>query len=471
MTMGAIISPKARPAPEQSAERARGLDRRSLLKAAAVSAAMVTPGVVVAQAAEATPTPPSADTTPAPAVVTGGGGLSKARLDRMHDAMAGHVESGRMPGLVTLVSRRDEVHIDAIGVQSFGGSVPMQRDTIFRIASITKPITAAAAMILVEECKLRLDDPVDPLLPELADRKVLKSIDSRLDDTVPANRPITLRDLLTFRLGYGAIMVFPEKYPIQKAMREAGVAPGPDLVPLPPDEMMKRYGSLPLFHQPGEQWLYNSGSDILGVLIARASGKTFGEFLRERIFEPLGMKDTGFSVPPEKHDRLPALYWTDFATGERTTFDEAGAKSRMAKPAILESGAGGLVSTVDDYLAFSRMMLNNGVHGNERILSRLSVDLMTTDQITPAQKAASPFALGFWDNRGWGFGVSIITRRDSLPDVPGRFGWDGGYGTSAYTDPKEQLIGVLMTQRVWDTPSPPAVQLDFWTSAYQMIDD
>jgi CubicO group peptidase (beta-lactamase class C family) len=180
----------------------------------------------------------------------------------MHDVMAGYVERGDVPGIVTLVSRRGEVHVDAIGMKAAGGSDPMRRDTIFRVASLTKPITAAAAMILVEECKLRLDEPVDRWLPELADRKVLRAIDSPLDDTVPANRPITLRDLLTFRLGIGAVMVFPEKYPIQKAMAEAGVAPGPHLPTHPPDELMKRFGSLPLLHQPGEQWLYNSGSDI-----------------------------------------------------------------------------------------------------------------------------------------------------------------------------------------------------------------
>src|SRR5947199_6498162 len=157
------------------------------------------------------------------------GGLSPARLDRMHAVMAAYVERGAVPGLVTLVSRRGEVHVDAIGTLAAGGSAPMRRDTIFRIASMTKPITAAAAMILVEECRLRLNEPVDRLLPELADRKVLKRLDGPLDDTVPAHRSITLRDLLTFRLGIGAVMAPPGRYPIQKAMAEAGIAPGPDL--------------------------------------------------------------------------------------------------------------------------------------------------------------------------------------------------------------------------------------------------
>jgi CubicO group peptidase (beta-lactamase class C family) len=214
------------------------------------------------------------------------GGLSKARLGRMHDVMAGHVERGEMPGIVTLVSRRGETHVDAIGAKAVGGSDPMRRDAIFRIASMTKPITAAAAMILVEECKLRLDGPVDRWLPELADREVLKRLDGPLDDTVPADRPITLRDLLTFRLGIGAVMAPPGRYAIQKAMEEAGLAPGPNAPSHAPDEWMKRLGSLPLIHQPGEKWMYHTGSDVLGVLIARASGQALESFFRERIFEP-----------------------------------------------------------------------------------------------------------------------------------------------------------------------------------------
>ena len=204
-------------------------DRRTLLVTAAASAALAAPHVAEAQAPEIAPKPPAkSKATREWERAMSAGGLSRARLGRMHDVMAGHVERGQVPGLVTLVSRRGETHVDAIGTMALGGNEPMRRDTIFRIASMTKPITAAAAMILVEECELRLDDPVDRWLPELADRQVLRSIDSPLDDTVPANRPITLRDLLTFRCGYGAVMVFPAKYPIQQAMEEAGVAAGPD---------------------------------------------------------------------------------------------------------------------------------------------------------------------------------------------------------------------------------------------------
>jgi CubicO group peptidase (beta-lactamase class C family) len=442
--------------------------RRAFLAAAAAIAAAAPIG---AQAQTQRPaSPPAAIPSPRRNPAMSNGEFSKSRLARMHDVMVRHVDGGRMPGLVTLISRRGVTHVDEIGAMSFDDSTPMRRDTIFRIASLTKPITATAAMILVEDGVLRLDDPVDALLPELKDRKVLRALDSPLDDTVPAKRAITLRDLLTFRAGYGAVMVFPEKYPIQKAMSEAGIAPSAHLFTGSADELMQRFGTLPLLHQPGEQWLYHSASDILGVLIARASGQTLDRFLSERLFAPLGMKDTGFSVPAAKIDRLPVCYETDFKSGQRVVFDEAKG-GRFAKPPSFESGGGGLVSTVDDYLAFATMMLGQGHYGRERVLSRASVELMTTDHITPAQKAASPFAPNFWDNRGWGFGLSIITRRDDLAGTPGRFGWDGGYGTSAYMDPKEDLIGILMSQRLWESPTPPAVVTDFWTQAYQAIED
>jgi CubicO group peptidase (beta-lactamase class C family) len=387
----------------------------------------------------------------------------------MHDVMAGHIERGDMPGLVTLISRRGDVHVDAVGMMALGGTDPMRRDTIFRIASMTKPITAAATMILVEECKLRLDEAVDRLLPELANRRVLKRIDAPLDDTVPATRPITVRDLLTFRMGFGSVMAPPGTYPIQKAMSDLQIGgdgpPHPSKTPAP-DEWIRRLGTLPLMHQPGERWLYNTGSDVLGVLIARASGQPLETFLRERIFEPLGMKDTGFSVPAEKIDRLPGCYRRNPETNVLEVYDAGDGEWSRQPP--LPSGAGGLVSTVDDYLAFCQMMLNKGQYARGRILSRPSVELMTTDQLTPAQKAEADIFFG--DNRSWGFGVAVTTRRDELWAV-GRFGWDGGLGTSGYADPREDMVGILMTQRLMESPQAPRVFVDFWTSAYQAIDD
>src|SRR5262245_47198070 len=213
-----------------------------------------------------------------------GGGFSAVRLARLREVLAGHVERGEVPGLVALVHRRGETHVEALGVKALGSPEPMTRDTIFRMASMTKPIAAAAALILVEECRLRLDDPVDEFLPELANRRVLAKLDGPVDDTVPARRPLTLRHLLTFRAGFGFVMAPPGRFPIQKAIAEAGLAPGPTQPTFTPDEYLRRLGTLPLIHQPGEAWLYHTASDVLGVLIARASGQSFGAFLRERIF-------------------------------------------------------------------------------------------------------------------------------------------------------------------------------------------
>jgi CubicO group peptidase (beta-lactamase class C family) len=223
-------------------------------------------------------------------------------------------------------------------------------------------------------------------------------------------------------------------------------------------------------HQPGEKWMYSTGADILGVIIARASGQPLETFLRERIFGPLGMKDTGFSVPPSKIGRLVTAYWVDHKTGTREAYDPAVGGQWSRSPAF-PSGAGGLVSTVDDYYAFAHMLLNKGEHEGERILSRPSVELMTTDQLTPEQKAASGLVAGYFDSHGWGFGVSVVTRHDDLYGTVGRYGWDGGMGTSWANDPRQHMIGILMTNQMWNSPTPPDVCLDFWTSAYQAIED
>ncbi len=395
------------------------------------------------------------------------GAFSKARLARLHGALAAHVDAGDMPGIVALVSRHGETVVEAIGTQSFGG-VPMRRDTIFRIASMTKMVTAAAALVLVEECKLRLDDPVDPLLPELASRRVLRSLESPLDDTVPARRPISVRDLLTFTMGLGAVMVFPSRYPIQKAADELDVAPGPMQPEVSADEFMKRLGSLPLVHQPGERGLYHTGSDVLGVLIARASGQSLGAFLHDRLFAPLGMRDTGFQVPAAKLDRLAGAYVMDPANKALTFFDDA-ANSRWSKPRLFAAGGSGLVSTADDFHVFCRMILNGGRHGGERILSRPSIALMTSDQLTDTQRQGAEIFFG--SGASWGMGGAVVTRRTDIFATPGRYGWDGGYGTSAHLDPAEELAGVLMTTRLMESPHAPRVFTDFWTAAYQAIDD
>jgi CubicO group peptidase (beta-lactamase class C family) len=384
--------------------------------------------------------------------------------------MAGHVEQGALPGAVTLVSRRGEVVVDAVGWKTIGGE-ELRRDTIFRIASMSKPVTAVAAMILVEECRLRLDEPVDELLPELADRRVLKRIDGPLSETVPAARAITLRDLLTFRMGMGQLFAESAEFPIGVGMREkfGGLGPPDPGLALGPDEWLRAVGELPLIHQPGERWMYHTSADVLGVLVARAAGQPFEEFLVERVFSPLGMADTAFSVPPEKIGRLATSYKVDPETGGLAVNDEAEG-GQWSRPPVFPSGGGGLVSTVDDFRAFGEMMLNKGKYGSERLLSRLSVEAMTTDQLTPAQKAVSGFFPGYFDDRGWGFGLGVTTGRAGPSAVPGQYGWDGGLGTSWWVDPKEGMQAILLTQRS-GFPLVSRPYLDFWTSVYQAIDD
>ena len=304
--------------------------------------------------------------------------LSKPRLDRMHQILSGYIDRKELPGLVALVSHHDDVHIETLGTLAFNQSAPMQTDTIFRIASLAKPVTAVAAMILIEECKLRLDESIEPWIPELANRRVLKSISSPIDDTVPAQRPITVRDLLTLRMGFGSVMAPPDTYPIQKLIREYQIGgdgpPHPSQAPTA-DEWIRRLGSLPLIAQPGERWLYHVSSDVLGVLISRVTGQSLGTFMRERIFDPLGMKDTGFYVPPEKIDRLPASYLFNHVTNKLDLYDDP-AHSDWGSPPPSESAGGGLVSTLDDYFVFCRMLLNKGRHSDLQIVSRTAVELM-----------------------------------------------------------------------------------------------
>jgi len=398
------------------------------------------------------------------------GGFSRARLGRLSDALRAYVDSGAVAGAVGLICRHDEVHAEVVGLQDLGARTPMRRDTIFRLASVTKPIAAAAAMILVEETKLRLDEPVDRHLPELANRRVLRSLDAQIDDTVPAHRPITLRDLLTFRLGFGAIMAAPGTYPIQQAVADAGLAPGPGLPTLTPDDWMARLGSLPLMHQPGERWLYHTGFDILGVLIARAAGQPLDTFMAERIFAPLGMPDAGFHVPLAKMDRFATCYRIDEATEKLAVWDEARG-GQWSRAPVFPGAGGGLVATADDCLAFGRMMRDLGRYGTNRLLARSTVEAMTADQLTPAQKAASPFFPGFWDNNGWGFGVAITLHRDGPASVPGQYGWMGGTGTTLRIDPQEGIVAVLLTQRLMRSTDDTKISDDFLTLAYQAIDD
>ncbi|MGJ5749843.1 serine hydrolase domain-containing protein [Streptomyces puniciscabiei] len=403
-------------------------------------------------------------------------GFSEGGLCRIREVLARHVESGKIPGLVALVSRGDETHVEAIGTMRHDGGAPMRRDTIFRMASTSKPVTMAAAMVLLDECRLRLDDLVEPWLPELADRRVLKRIDGPLDETVPARRPITVRDVLTSTFGLGMDMTVLGT-PIMDAVFEQGLTPNlPEPMP-EPDEWMRRLGTLPLMHQPGERWQYQIASDLLGVLVARVTGQSFGTFLRERVFDPLGMKDTGFHVPADKFDRLPTLYAPDPQSGEFTVWDEAEG-GRWSKPPAFEGGGGGLVSTADDFHAYFRMLLNGGMRGGERILSRAAVELMTTNRLTPEQNAARTalardnvhISFGQGQHGGWGLGMAVRTYRGDYAPI-GQFGWDGGSGASTYADRDNQLTGILLTQVGASVPDPVRLMHDFWTTVYQAVDN
>ncbi|MFI9321670.1 serine hydrolase domain-containing protein [Kitasatospora aureofaciens] len=404
------------------------------------------------------------------------GGFSEAGLRRMRDVLTRHVDSGRIPGVVALVSRGDETYVEAIGTMSHDGGAPMRRDTIFRMASTSKPVSVAAAMVLLDECGLRVDDLVEQWLPELADRRVLKRVDGPLDDTVPAKRPITVRDVLTSTFGLGMDMTALGT-PIMNAVFEQGLTPNLP-TPMPePDEWMRRLGTLPLAYQPGEFWQYHIASDLLGVLVARVTGQPFETFLRERIFDPLGMEDTGFYVPADKIDRLPPLYAPDPRTGAFTVGDEP-ADGQWSKPPAFPGGGGGLVSTVDDYHAYFRMLLNHGMHEGERVLSRPAVELMTTNRLTPELTAARAamarefvhVSYGQGQQGGWGFGMTVRTYRGDYAPV-GQFGWDGGSGTSTYADPENGLVGIVLTQVGMSVPHSARLIHDFWTTVYQAIED
>jgi CubicO group peptidase (beta-lactamase class C family) len=412
------------------------------------------------------------------------GGFSSKRLARVRDVLERHVDAGYVPGAVAVVARHGEVHIEATGTLAFegaGSGTPMAADTICRLGSMTKPVVAACAMTLVEDCTLRLDDPVDEFLPELADMRVLADPDGPLEETVPAERPVTLRDLLTFTLGTGVVPAEPGTVPIADALTalaplESGESPS-DPEP-PPDAWIRRLGALPLVYQPGERWMYHHAANVTGVLIARATGMSFGDAMRERICEPLGMKDTAFSVAGESISRLATAYQRDDATGEVVVED--GPDGYWSRPPAFEDGGGGLVSTADDYLAFALALLAGGTRNGEGVLSRPSVTLMTSDHLTPAQKAVSGFTPGYFDDIGWGFGMAVRTRRTHLGPAPGvsypwaasvgSYGWPGVYGTGWYNDPAEDMTTILMMQRVHE-PQALSIRSDFWTAAYQAIDD
>jgi CubicO group peptidase (beta-lactamase class C family) len=379
-------------------------------------------------------------------------------MSNLHDILQTSVSNGSMPGAVGLIARGDRVEVAAAGSADVDGTAPMARDSIFRVASITKPITAAAVMMLVEDGRIALQDPVREWLPELASPAVVRTPASPVDDVVPAVRPISVADLLTFRAGYG----FPSDFSLPAVgllFSELKQGPPQPQLVAAPDEWMAALSRIPLLHQPGEAWLYNTCSDIAGVLIARVSGRPLPEFLAERLFGPLGMVDTGFDVPAGKLARFTSYYRTDPAGGLELVDAPGGQWSSL--PAF-PSAAGGLVSTVDDWHSFARMLLVGGRAGGRQLLSPASVRQMTTDQLTQPQRDASRL---FLEGQGWGFGGSVDVEAIDPWNVPGRYGWVGGTGTAAHITPSTGTVSILLSQLEMAGPTAPALMRDFWRHA------
>jgi CubicO group peptidase (beta-lactamase class C family) len=384
--------------------------------------------------------------------------LERVSMTNLRDVLEASISNGTAPGAVALVARGERVELEAAGFADADATAPMARDSIFRVASITKPITAAAVMLLVEDGRIRLDDPVGRWLPELASPTVVRTPASPVDDVVPAARPITVLDLLTSCAGYG----FPSDFSLPAVgllFSELKQGPPQPQLVAPPDKWMAALSRIPLLYQPGQAWLYNTCSDIQGVLVARVSGWSLPEFLSERLFEPLGMADTGFEVPAGKLERFTSYYRTGQAAGRELVDAPEGQWSR---PPAFPSGAGGLVSTADDWLCFARMLLAGGTVGGRRLLSTTSVRQMLTDHLTQPQREASTL---FLEGQGWGFGGSVDVGPVDPWNVPGRYGWVGGTGTAAHLTPSTGAVTILLTQLEMAGPTPPTIMRDFWRYA------
>src|ERR1700722_627793 len=387
--------------------------------------------------------------------------LTADGLARFGAAAAAQVGDETVPGLVVLVARGDQVHAEALGSLSIGGPA-VQHDSLFRIGATTKPVTGAATLALVREGLLDLDEPVGRLLPELAEPRVLRRMDGSLGDTVPARRPITVRDLLTFTFGFGdAAEMFSAEQPwpvvaAADALHLSTIGP-PNRAEQPgPDTWIAGLGSLPLLAQPGERWFYNTGASVLGVLLERAAGQPFADVLRTRLFEPLGMPDTAFWTP---HTGRLGSAFRSAPGGGLEVWDKP--EGLWSAPQAFCDGASGLVSTAGDLLAFTRMLLRGGAP----VLSGAAVAEMTRDQLTPAQKARGGLGPGFFDEISWGFCTSVVTAGSRA----GAFGWAGGFVTTWLADPVRDPPVIVLTQRMFDSSQPPSVHEALQAAAYDAV--
>lgn len=364
-------------------------------------------------------------------------GFSSARLKRLDDAMAKVVADGEVAGATTLLIRHGkELAFKAHGVRDLASGAPMTRDAIVRIYSMSKPVTGVAMMILYEQGKWRLDDPVTKFIPEFKDLKVMTGVDSAGKPVlVPSRRPPTMRELMSHTAGfaYGLDATSPpdRMFLDQKVLQSNGL-----------QAMVGKIAGIPLYYQPGDQWRYSSAVDIQGYVVEKISGQRFGQFLDENIFRPLKMSDTGFSVPKEKLPRLATSYRTDPATKKLVVAPLGDAS--QAPP--LESGGGGLFSTIDDYARFAQMLANGGQLDGARILSPASVELMRTNVVSAVAKAAPGSQWN--DNMGFGLDFQVVNNPRAAGRLEGRntFSWEGAAGTFFWVDPTNDVVFVGMIQ-------------------------
>jgi CubicO group peptidase (beta-lactamase class C family) len=360
-------------------------------------------------------------------------------LDGNQSAIREACDAGLLAGALTLVWRRGEVlQVNEIGYRDVDAGQPMRRDTLFRIASMTKPVTVAAAMSLVDEGKLALRDPVARWLPELADMRVLDDPAGPLEATRPAQRAILVEDLLTHTSGLA--YAFSVGGPISRAYFRLPFGQGPDV-------WLAALAELPLVHQPGARLTYSHATDVVGVLLSRIEGKAFHQVLEERVLAPLGMRDTGFCASPEGRRRAATMYRLD--EDDKLQHDVMG-PPRLSPPSFCNAG-GGLWSTADDYLRFIEMLLADGTRDGVRVLSAASARLMRTDRLTAEQKRHNFLGSPFWIGRGFGLNLSVVTdpaRSEPLfgPGGLGTFSWPGAYGTWWQADPSADLILLYLVQ-------------------------
>ena len=371
------------------------------------------------------------------------GGFLQAGLAQISPALQAVVDAGDLSGFVTLIWRKGEVaQVNTIGHRDVETAAPMRRDTLFRIASMTKPVTSIAALMLLEEGKLRLDDPIATWLPEFSDMQVLRDATGSVDDTYPAPREITVEDLMTHRSGLA--YAFTSIGPIAHAYEEKL---GPPLGgPSTPDAWLKALASLPLSYPPGERFHYSHATDVLGFLVARIEGKPLGQVLKDRIFAPLGMHDTDFWCPPERRGRMAKLYRIN---PESDRMEDVSFPHVDGQPEF-ESGGGGLISTADDYLKFARMILGKGEVDGVRLVKAETVEMMAENRLTDAQRQIPFMGIPFWLGQGFGLGLSVITDPEKQAWMgagsKGAVGWPGAFGTWWQADPAEDMVMIYLIQ-------------------------